>query len=227
MDNKPISEVKLIDCMDGMKQFPDKFFDLAVVDPPYGINVNMNAGRRKDTKSKKRSIKKWDLHAPGEDYFLQLFRVSRNQIVFGGNYMSTFLPVNSGWIFWDKKVAAGCSFSDGELAWTSFMTALKKCVIPWSGFIGAEGEKFHPTTKPIALYKWILQNYAKPGDKILDTHLGSMSSRIAAYKMGFDFWGFEIDPDYFRDGDERFKKSISMPLFDNIQIPEQAKLFEQ
>lgn len=224
----PISNVFNRDCMEAMAEFPDKYFDLAIVDPPYGISVNMNAGRKLDTKSKKRAAKKWDNETPPKEYWDELFRVSLNQIVFGGNYMTPFLPPKMGWIFWDKKVAAGCSFSDGELAWTSFEIALKKVVIPYSGFIGMEGEKFHPTTKPIALYKWLLTNYAKPGDKILDTHLGSGSSRIAAWDMGFDFWGYEIDADYFNDHEKRFKNHISKPvLFEPNQMYnfEQTKMF--
>jgi site-specific DNA-methyltransferase (adenine-specific) len=203
-----ISEAVLMDNMEYMAKFSDKYFELAIVDPPYNIGVNMNAGRKKSTKSKKRIVKKWDNTAPDKEYFTELFRVSQNQIVFGCNYFTNNLPISMGWIFWDKCVAAGCSFSDGELAWTSFNQSLKKAIIPWSGFIGIEGEKFHPTTKPIKLYKWILQNYAKPNDKILDTHLGSQSSRIAAYEMGFDFYGCEIDKDYFNDGNKRFENAI-------------------
>ena len=198
-----------IDCMIGMKQFTDNYFDLAVTDPPYGINVNMNAGRKIDTKSKKRSVKKWDNKTPTKEYFTELKRISKNQIIFGGNYFTEFLHKSSGWIFWDKCVAEGCSFSDGELAWTSFNQSLKKAVIPWSGFIGMEGEKFHPTTKPIALYKWIYNKYLFTGGKVIDTHLGSASNRIAAYNHGnIDFYGYEIDPDYFRYGKERFDNHV-------------------
>jgi site-specific DNA-methyltransferase (adenine-specific) len=218
---KPLSIVTNEDNMQMMARYPDGFFDLAIVDPPYGISVNMNAGRKKDTKSKKRTIKKWDNETPSKEYFNELFRVSKNQIICGANYMTENLPISMGWIFWDKCVAEGCSFSDGELIWTSYNQSLKKCVIPYSGFIGMEGEKFHPTTKPSKLYKWILDKFAKEGDKILDTHLGSQSSRIAAYKKGFDFYGCELDPDYFKDGCQRFEKEISMPLFD--QKPELLK----
>jgi site-specific DNA-methyltransferase (adenine-specific) len=203
---KAKSEIYNIDCIEGMKKYPDNYFELAIVDPPYGINVNMNAGRKKDTKSKKRIIKKWDNDTPSKNYWDELFRCSKNQIVCGANYFTDFLPISMGWIFWDKCVAAGCSFSDGELIWTSYNQSLKKAVIPYSGFIGMEGEKFHPTTKPIKLYKWILNKYAKEGDKILDTHLGSGSSRIAAYDLGFEFIGFELDEDYFKASDKRFKQ---------------------
>jgi len=192
------------DCMEGMTQYPDKYFELAIVDPPYGIGVNMNAGRKKDTKSKKRIIKKWDNEIPTAEYFNELFRVSQNQIICGANYMTEHLPISMGWVFWDKCVAQGCSFSDGELIWTSFNQSLKKAIIPYSGFIGMEGEKFHPTTKPIKLYKWILDKYAKQGDKILDTHLGSGSSRIAAHDYKFDFTGFELDKEYFDAQEKRF-----------------------
>jgi len=181
-----------------MARYPDKYFDLAIVDPPYGISVNMNAGRKKDTKSKKRTIKKWDNETPTIEYFNQLRRVSKNQIVWGANHMIDKIQLNSmGWIFWNKCVAAGCSFSDGELAYTSFNQALKMAVIPYSGFIGMEGEKFHPTTKPIKLYKWILKHYAKPNDKILDTHLGSGSIAIACHDYGFDLTACELDKEYF------------------------------
>jgi site-specific DNA-methyltransferase (adenine-specific) len=204
MNLNPESIVYNADCMDIMKGYPDKYFDLAVVDPPYGININMNAGRKKDTRSKKRIVKKWDNETPDNNYFIELFRVSKNQIVWGANYMTKYLPIKSGWIFWDKCVAISCSFSDGELAWTSFDKSLKKAKIPYSGFIGMEGEKFHPTTKPVKLYDWIFKNYAKPTDKILDTHLGSGSSRIAAYKSGLSFVGIELDKDYFDAQEKRF-----------------------
>jgi len=206
--------VHLGDCVEGMKRYADNHFDLAIVDPPYGINVNMNAGRKKDTKSKKRAIKKCDTETPNAEYWQELFRVSKNQIVWGANYMTEYLPIKMGWIFWDKCVAAGCSFSDGELAWTSFDRALKKAVIPYSGFIGMEGEKFHPTTKPIKLYDWIYTNYAKRGDLILDTHLGSGSSRIAAYKGGFNFVGFEIDQEYYEKQEKSFNNFMKQLRLD-------------
>ena len=199
------SVVYLMDCMEGLKQIPDKYFELAIVDPPYGINVNMNAGRKRDTKSKKRLIKKWDSEIPIKQYWEYLFVKATNQFVFGANYMTQYLPIRAGWVFWDKCVAEGCAFSDGELAWTSFNKSLKKAVIPYSGFIGMEGEKFHPTTKPIKLYEWIIKNYAKENDKILDTHLGSGSSRIAACKANLPFMGFELDEDYFKASVKRFE----------------------
>jgi site-specific DNA-methyltransferase (adenine-specific) len=192
-----------------MARYTDKYFDLAIVDPPYGINVNMNAGRKKNTKSKKRSIKKWDNEAPNAEYFNELFRVSKNQIIWGANYFTENLPISMGWIFWDKCVAEGCFFSDGELAWTSLNQSLKKAVIPYSGFIGMEGEKFHPTTKPIKLYKWLLDKYAKQGNKILDTHLGSGSIAIACHDYGFELTACELDTEYYKKAINRIKNHVA------------------
>jgi site-specific DNA-methyltransferase (adenine-specific) len=192
-----------------MSRYPDGYFELAIVDPPYGISVNMNAGRKKITKSKKRSVKQWDNETPNQNYFNELFRVSKNQIVWGANYMTQFLPNSMGWIFWDKCVAEGCSFSDGELAWTSNQQSLKKAVIPYSGFIGMEGEKFHPTTKPIKLYKWILDKYAKQGDKILDTHLGSGSIAIACHDYDFELTACELDSEYYDNAIKRIKSHMA------------------
>jgi len=217
---KPISEVFHGDCMEFMAGLPDKSIGLAVVDPPYGIDASemqMGLGKKKWDKGKK-----WDTSPPPPEYFEELFRVSKNQIIWGGNHFS--LPLSRGWIFWDKDVQPELSFSSGELAWTSFDVVLRKAAITYSGFRGSKGDKIHPTQKPVALYEWLLRNYAKPGDKILDTHLGSQSSRIAAYKLGFDFWGCEIDDDYIRDGNARFEKEIAMPLFDAPKTALQSHL---
>ncbi len=224
----PEINLHLGDCMDLMRGKSSGFYDLAIIDTPYGISVNMNAGRKKDTASKKRDVKKWDNEAPPIEYFEELFRVSKNQIIWGANHLiDKIKKPSSGWIFWDKCVAAGCSFSDGELAWTSFSIALKKSVIPYSGFIGMEGEKFHPTTKPVKLYKWLLTNYAKPGDRILDTHGGSGSSMIACYDLGFDMDWIELDPDYFKSAKERFERHKAQGQLFHIAetLPEQQKLF--
>jgi site-specific DNA-methyltransferase (adenine-specific) len=202
----PISEVENTDCMIGMARYPDKFWDLGIIDPPYGIGINMNMGRRAG-KRKKHKEKSWDDCTPDEGYFNELRRVSKNQIIWGGNYFH--LPLTKAWIFWDKHVPDGVSFADGELAWTSFDKTLAKVKIKYSGFIGSEGDKIHPTQKPVALYKWLLTHYAQPGDKILDTHMGSQSSRIAAYQMGFDYTGFELDREYFEAGNKRFKEQTA------------------
>lgn len=154
--------------------------------------------------------------------------MSKNQIIWGGNYFVDCLYPSSCWVCWDKDRYG--DFADGELAWTSFTTALRIFKFTWDGFRKQEpADRFHPTQKPIALYKWLLQNYAKPGDKILDTHLGSGSSRIAAWDMGFDFWGYELDKDYFEAQEKRFAAHIAKPtLFAPEQMYnfEQAKLFD-
>lgn len=229
----PISIVINEDCMDFMGRYPDKFFDLAIVDPPYGIKMGKRVGATKnglhlcgyeeDTRYKKSN---WDDKIPSKEYFIELFRVSKNQIIWGGNYFTHFLPVSRGWIFWDKKPIVD-NYSDGELAWSSFDKVLKRIEIMWNGKIRNAIEKgyiaIHPTQKPIALYHFCLKNYAQKGDKILDTHLGSGSSRIAAYKMGFDFYACDGDADYISSSENRFKKAIAEPIFDQI-IFQQGRL---
>ena len=190
-----ISEVHLIDCMEYMKNIPDKFFELAIVDPPYGININMNMGIKKGQK-KRHKIKKWDNEIPKQEYFIELMRISQNQIIWGGNYF--YLPPTYHFIFWDKEIPNGMSFSDGEYAWTSFNKAHKK----WT-FNNITNDKIHPTQKPVQLYKWLLKNYAKPGDKIFDSHGGSMSSVIACIDGGFQIVCCEIDIDYYNAGKKR------------------------
>ena len=199
------SRVYLMDCIEGMKQYPDNHFELAIVDPPYGLDLaNMNMGLGKSKKASKIQNRKWkpkdwDKDTPSEEYFYELFRVSKNQIIWGGNYFD--LGVCYGFCIWDKGSPEGMSFSDCEFAWHSFKVVAK--LFKYSTYLN-KGDKIHPTQKPVALYEWILHNYAKQGDKILDTHLGSQSSRIAAYKNGFDFTGFELDAEYFEKGNKRF-----------------------
>lgn len=223
----PINVAYNIDCMEYMKTLPDKAFDLAIVDPPYGIGFDGNttvkgkSGKASTFTDKQHHIKKeWDVSRPAAEYFAELQRVSKNQIIWGGNYFADLLPPRKGWIFWDKKItnANNTNFSDGELAWTSFNCILRRFTYDWIGFGYLNNpqreKKIHPTQKPVALYEWILTHYAKPGDKILDTHLGSGSSRIAAYNLGFDFVGCEIDPDYFKAQEERFAAhTAQMNLF--------------
>lgn len=200
------SEVFNMCCMEGMKNYPDKFFELAIVDPPYGFGVNMNMGRRK-MKRKKHIDKSWDTSTPSDDYFTELFRVSENQIIWGGNYFD--LPPNKCFIVWDKgETIYERDFAEAEYAWASFNESsriFKKNP--------NQLDRIHPTQKPITLYSFLMKKYANKGDKILDTHLGSGSSRIAAYKLGFDFYGFEIDTDYYEKQERRFYKEISQPLF--------------
>lgn len=207
----PISIVENIDCVEGMKEFPDKFFDLAIVDPPYGIKINNSIGRRAGKKSNYKKAY-WDNEPPTAEYFKELFRVSKNQIIWGANYFISLIPYDSScWLMWDKKFSEDVTFSQYEMAWTSLNGTCKKFEKH-----PTQENRIHATQKPIALYSWILERYAKQGDKILDTHLGSQSSRIASYKKGFDFWGFELDEDYYKQGNERFEKSIAIPLFDGM-----------
>lgn len=200
-----------MDCIEYMMQFPDNYFELAIVDPPYGIKINMNIGRRKNQR-KKHEDKNWDNEIPNDNYFNELFRVSQNQIIWGGIFFS--LALTKSWIFWDKQLPEGLSFADGELAWTSFDKTLKKVKMKYYGFVGIDVDgRIHPTQKPVLLYRWLLNNYAKPNDKILDTHLGSGSSRIAAYMQGFDFYACELDKDYFDKSCKRFddyKKQLKL-----------------
>lgn len=206
-----------MDCIEGMKHYPDKHFDLAIVDPPYGLNIakrNGSIGQKKGQgKLTKYESKEWDKSIPTKEYWEQLFRVSKNQIVFGANYFVEFLPPSKGWIVWDKRQPEGVSFAMAELAYSSFDKSVKmfSCSRAYIGNPVSNSPekakayiKIHPTQKPIQLYEWILSMYANQGSTILDTHLGSGSSRIAAYKNGFDFVGFEIDKDYYDGQEKRF-----------------------
>lgn len=205
-----VSDVRNIDCMEFMRQFPDKFFDLAIVDPPYGINMDIGKiGRDKKVKCTEYTKKDWDKHSPDVSYFQELRRVSKNQIIFGANHFISKIPIDSPcWIVWDKLNTG--HFADCELAWTSFNRSVKKFTFMWNGmFQGNMKDKetrIHPTQKPRALYTWIFDNFSRGGQKILDTHLGSGSSRIAAYYAGLDFYGCELDKEYFDKANERFEK---------------------
>ncbi len=210
----PQSNVYLMDCIEGMKQYADNHFDLAVVDPPYGINADVkNSTNKKQSKksasnSKNYGYQKWDDDVPKKEYFTELFRVSKEQIVWGVNYYP-FDFLYGGRIYWDKCVTMP-TYSDGELAYCSQLNSIKSVKIAWHGMIQHDMKnkesRIHPTQKPIALYDWIFHNYAKQGDKILDTHLGSGSSRIAADKAGLDFTGFEIDKEYFDASVKRYEQ---------------------
>ena len=199
-----LSTVYLMDCIEGMKQFPDKIFDLAVVDPPYGIGAGKGVGVTRG-KENQYTVKDWDSSIPEQAYWDELWRVSKNQIVWGGNYMTDFLKPSRGWIYWQKLM--GGNYADGELAWTSFDRNLKEFTKR-----SDQGNRFHPTQKPVKLYEWIFANYASEGNLILDTHLGSQSSRIAANKAGLDFVGFEIDREYYDNGNKRFKNFVSQTV---------------
>lgn len=190
----PISEAYNMDCMEYMEQFPDNYFDLAIVDPPYGIDRNgMNMGNSVFNKDNKM----WDKNVPTWEYFSELIRVSKNQIIWGGNYFE--LPPSQYFAIWDKgDTMYGRDFAEAEYAWVfkGGTRIFKKTP--------NQPERIHPTQKPVALYKWLLKNYANQGDIILDTHLGSGSSRIAAWDMGFDFYATELDADYFAAQEKRF-----------------------
>ena len=191
-----------MDCMEAMRGMPDNAFDLAVVDPPYGVNLFLN--NQPTRLNKYGSLQTANDLKPTTEYFKELFRVSKNQIIWGYNHLSNLLPSTKEFIFWYKHQPVD-TYSDGELAWTSFNKTAKCFDYPFYGGTGADKDgRIHPTQKPVALYRWIFKNYAKNGDKILDTHLGSGSSRIAAYDAGLDFVGYEIDKEYFEKQEERF-----------------------
>lgn len=213
-----------MDCMEYMKGLPDNAFDLAVVDPPYGIGMDGGKmGWGILAKQAEYTQKQWDSAPPEEDYFRELFRVAKNSIVFGANHFISKLPIDSPcWIVWDKCNGEN-DFADCELAWTSFKTAVRIFRFRWQGMLQGDMKnkefRIHPTQKPIALYRWIFQHYAKDGMKILDTHLGSGSSRIAAYDAGLDFVGLEIDKEYFYKQEERFAAhSSQLNLFLDMEV---------
>jgi site-specific DNA-methyltransferase (adenine-specific) len=190
-----------------MSRFPDKYFDLAIVDPPYGINYEGYV---------KLDDKKWDAKPPDKNYYLELFRSSKNQIIWGGNYFIEYLTNCRCYIVWDKKaVSDKLSFAMSEFAWTSFDSVPKTfyCLQPGNkGFFKLNEQRIHIAQKPVALYKWLLKNYAHPGDKILDTHLGSGSIAIACLDMGFDLWGSELDADYFHAMEKRISEYEKQPM---------------
>ena len=180
-----------------MSRYPDKYFDLAIVDPPYGIGISKNPIRQQHRK------KQWDNNIPNKKYFNELFRVSKNQIIWGGNYFD--LPPTQGFFIWDKKQPHDFSLAMCELAWSSIQKPSKM----WSLSVLKEKGKIHPTQKPIELYKWLLTNNAKENDKILDTHLGSGSIAIACHQMGFELTGCELDAEYYKAAHKRFKQQTA------------------
>ena len=209
---QPKSIVYLEDCIQGMKRYENNHFDLAIVDPPYGIGEDgaSNHSRGKFAKPTLYTPKNWDKEPPPLEYFHELFRVSKNQIVWGANHFISRMPYDSScWIIWDKENGEN-DFADCEMAWASFGTAVRRFKFRWAGMLQGNMKdkeiRIHPTQKPIALYEWLISKYAKEGDLILDTHLGSGSSRIAAYKGGFNFVGFEIDQEYYEKQEKRFNE---------------------
>jgi site-specific DNA-methyltransferase (adenine-specific) len=218
-----VIELLNCDCMEYMAGLPDKAFELAIVDPPYGIGENgdRNASRTGGLAKAKdyKAFAGGDAEPPPIAYFTEMQRVSVNQIIWGANhFIDRIGKPSSCWIVWDK-VNGGTDFADSELAWTSFKTAVRNFRFQWSGMLQGnmknKEHRIHPTQKPVALYEWLLTNYAKPGDRILDTHLGSGSSAIAAHNLGFDFVGMELDPDYYAAAVKRFEQHKAQArLFD-------------
>jgi site-specific DNA-methyltransferase (adenine-specific) len=209
-------DLRLMDCMELMQGYPDKHFDLAIVDPPYGLGEDGGKFRgRKGQGHRVHPKKGWYTSPPPPEYFEELRRVSKHQIIWGGNYFP--LPPSRCWLFWDKLM--GGDFADGELAWTSFDKVVRK----FTKCNKAHGQ-IHPTQKPVALYRWLLANYAKDGMKILDTHLGSMSHAIAAHYSGVHLTGSELDPDYFAAGIARVKaETAQMDMFADVPKEKQTE----
>ena len=195
-----------------MSRYPDNYFDLAIVDPPYGIGEASAKIHTRHHSQKKYTIKDWDNEPPNEEYFSELIRVSKNQIVWGANHFIERINKNSScWIVWDKDGFG--DQADCEIAWTSFKTAVRKFKYTWNGFRQQDMKnkevRFHPTQKPAALYKWLLDKYAKQGDKILDTHLGSGSIAIACHDYGFNLTACELDTEYYEKAVQRIKNHVS------------------
>ena len=209
-----LNQIIHADCMDIMKDIPDKYFELAIVDPPYGIgaddknNTNKKQSTKSATESKKYGNQKWDSFIPDKKYFEELFRISKNQIIWGVNYYNCF-DLSGGRIYWNKNVTMP-TYSDGELAYCSLINSVKSVTITWHGMIQENMKqkeiRIHPTQKPVALYRWLLQNYAKPGDKIIDTHSGSGSCAIACHLEKFEFLAIEKDEDYYKASVKRLEE---------------------
>tara|TARA_Y100001937_G_scaffold28673_1_gene41373 strand:+ start:1186 stop:1857 length:672 start_codon:yes stop_codon:yes gene_type:complete len=211
------------DCLEAMKEMSDNEFDLAIVDPPYGILVNKsnsNFGRNARTsnkhkrgKPKKYTLKSWDSTAPKKEYFIHLKRISKNVIIWGANHFIENIPSSNSscWIVWDKDNSG--DFADCELAFTSFKSAVRKYKFRWNGMLQGDMKnkehRIHPTQKPVKLYEWLLMNYANEGDKILDTHLGSGSIAIACHNLGYDLEGYELDKEYYDNALKRIKEHQS------------------
>ena len=213
-----------------MRGLPDGFFDLVIADPPYGIGEDgkSNHSRSILAKSKEYTPKSYDKKPVSNMILNEIRRVSKNQIIWGANHFISRLPYDSpSWVVWDKMNGEN-DFADCELAWTSHTTAVRKVEFKWHGMLQNDMKnkevRIHPNHKPVALYKWLITNYAKPGHKIFDPMMGSQSSRIAAWDMGFDYYGCELDEEYYRDGEARFKAHTAKPV---LFAPEEMYNFKQ
>lgn len=203
------------DCLQAMKQIPDKYFELAIVDPPYGNNDAIGIKNSNSHSANRKNYKLFDNKAPDDNYFEELKRVSKNQIIWGAN----FFGIKGGYICWNKN---GTCFGECELAYCSMQNSVNLFNYTWNGMLQENMKnkeiRIHPTQKPVALYEWLLKNYAKKGDKILDTHLGSASSIIACKKLGFEYLGFELDEDYFKAAQKRLDDFDAQPRI--LELPE-------
>ena len=201
------------DCMDHLPKCPAGYFDLAIVDPPYGVKYarGKNGWGVCDNRPELSDVS-WDESPPDINYFNELRRVSKNQIVWGGNYFTDKLPVSKCWVVWNKisDTENKSVFADAELAWTSFTKVVKMFTLRTMGFISDtnDDKRIHPTQKPTELYRWLLKKYAKAGDLILDTHVGSGSSLVACKELGFDYVGFEIDKEYYEGASKRVARAF-------------------
>ena len=215
-ESRSTINLHLGDCLEAMREMPDNAFELAIVDPPYGIDINNQSQGKGGGVAKKidYAIKNWDKHAPYIDYFTQLKRVSKNVIIWGANHFIENIPSSNSscWIVWDKDNGA-TDFADSELAYTTFNTAVRNFKCRWSGMLQYDMKnkevRIHPTQKPVKLYEWLLTNYAKEGDKILDTHFGSGSHGIACGNLGFSIDAWELDHDYFHAAHKRIESHFS------------------
>lgn len=212
-----------MDCMKALKEMPDKCIDLCICDPPYGgvtkggYMINPHTCD-KLAKAVDYHLSLWSMDRPPKEYFVELRRISKNQIIWGGNYYASELPDSQCWLVWNKENGDN-NFADCELAWTSFNSAVRKFDFRWAGMLQGDMKnkeiRCHPSQKPVALYKWILDKYAHKGDIILDSHVGSASSLIACHQMGFNYIGFEIDEVYYRKAKERLERETAqMTIFD-------------
>lgn len=230
-----ISEVYNCDRMDFLKKIPNAFFDLVIDEPPYGIGESGKKNSTRNHMAKAKDYKDYvgsDLEVPPQDYFIELRRVSKNQIIWGANHFISHFPTpidSSCWLVWDKDNTG--DFVDYELAWTSFPSAVRRLRYRWNGMFQENTMKkeirIHPNQKPVALYAWILNSYAKQGYKICSPHMGSQSDRIATYKLGFDFWGCDKDQHYFDKGNERFRNECFGEILTKKGVIIQPTLFDE